>query len=281
MILKLRTDRALDPVTVSVIRAINNLTEGLGLNTLLVGATARVILLEHVHDQVTGRRTHDIDFAVAVENWEQFRAIKDRLISSGEFTQDEKIVHRLSYGPTVTVDLIPFGEIEDEESMLRWPPPEVAILNMAGFRDAYESAVKIEIEPDLIVSVASIPGMSVLKLFAWNDRRHEEKGKKDAQDFLYLLREYHNIGSRIYGDEAEAALMENGYNAELTGAWLLGYDAFSQSMPNTKNSLASIFLDRKLMDALTLHMAADLRMYEDAQKRAKDLLDQYVKGFSQ
>ncbi len=281
MILKLRTDRALDPVTVSVIRAINNVTVELGLDTLLVGATARVILLEHVHDQVTGRKTHDIDFAVAVENWEQFRAIKERLIALREFTQDERIAHRLNYGPVVIVDLIPFGEIEDEESMLRWPPPEVAILNMAGFRDAYESAVQIEIEPGLIVSVASIPSMSVLKIFAWNDRRHEEKGKKDAQDFLYLLREYHKIGSRIYEDEAESAFVENDFNAELTGAWLLGHDAVSQSMTKTKDSLRSLFQDRKLMDALTLHMAADLRMYEDAQKLAKDLLDQYVKGFSQ
>lgn len=281
MILKPRTDRTLDPVTVSVIRAINNITVELGRDTLLVGATARVILLELVHGQVTGRKTHDIDFAVAVENWEQFRAIKERLIASKKFTQDERIVHRLNYGPAVVVDLIPFGEIEDEESMLRWPPPEVTILNMAGFRDAYESAVKIEIEPDLIVSVASIPSMSVLKMFAWNDRRHEEKGKKDAQDFLCLLREYHKIGSRIYEDEVEAAFVDNDFNAELTGAWLLGHDAVSQLMTKTKDSLRSLFRDRKLMNVLTLHMATDLRMYEDAQKLAKDLLDQYVKGFSQ
>lgn len=47
----------------------------------------------------------------------------------------------------------------------------------------------------------------------------------DAQDFYFLLKNYHHAGNsaRIY-DEASTVLESNNYELELTGAALLGYD---------------------------------------------------------
>jgi predicted nucleotidyltransferase len=48
----------------------------LGLEPLLVGATARDLLLVHVFEQPVRRATLDVDFAVALASWEQFEALK-------------------------------------------------------------------------------------------------------------------------------------------------------------------------------------------------------------
>ena len=46
-------------------------------------------------------------------------------------------------------------------------------MNVAGFEEALESSVWIEIEASLTVRVASIPGLTLLKLTAWADRGRE------------------------------------------------------------------------------------------------------------
>jgi predicted nucleotidyltransferase len=77
MVLTPRLDRPINQITRSVIREVKNAVTGLGLDVFLVGATARIILLENVFGLHTGRVTHDIDFAFAIESWDQFQAIKD------------------------------------------------------------------------------------------------------------------------------------------------------------------------------------------------------------
>ena len=43
-------------------------------------------------------------------------------------------------------------------------------MNVAGFEEALDSALHIELEPDLVIAVASLPGLTVLKILAWADR---------------------------------------------------------------------------------------------------------------
>ncbi len=75
MIFKPKPDRLIDPLTRSVIREVKSAVTDLGLDVFLVGATARIILLENVFGLHTGRATRDVDFAFAVENWDQYQAI--------------------------------------------------------------------------------------------------------------------------------------------------------------------------------------------------------------
>ena len=71
-------------------------------------------------------------------------------------------------------------------------------MNVAGCRDALTLAVLVEVEPGTVILIASIPGLSVLKLFAWINRGRENP--KDAMDMVTLLRQYHEAGNqdRIY-----------------------------------------------------------------------------------
>ena len=225
MALTPRPDRPIDPITLSIIRAVVDASTHLGLDAFMVGATARIILLENVFGLHAGRATRDIDFAFAVENWEQFQAIKRYLITHKEYEEDTQAVHRLRYqlpggDSQYLIDLIPFGGVECEENTITWPPDMSVVMNVAGFRDAQATAVKVEVEPGLALSIASVSGIAVLKIFAWVDRRH--KNPKDAMDMRVLLQQYHQAGNqeRLY-DDAMHALEALEFDVERAGAWLL------------------------------------------------------------
>lgn len=285
MILKLLPERPIDQITVSVIREVKRVVDGLGLDTFLVGATARIILLEHVHGLNVGRATRDIDFAFAVESWDQFLAIKTRLIETTKFEEVKGVAQRLKFKVEgfrhqFVVDLIPFGEIESATGKISWPPDMSIVMNVAGYQDAFASAVAVEIAPELVIKVASILGIAVLKLFAWVDRGHEDP--KDAIDLLTLFRQYHEAGNqdRIYADAIEA-LEAAGYDIELAGVWLLGSDAYTVSSLETRSQLTALLTEPDLVDRLASDMARDIRMRDDAVDYSRTLLDQFLAGFNQ
>lgn len=284
MVLTPKTERPIDSLTLSVIREVRDAATDLGLETFLVGATARIILLEHVFGLHAGRATRDVDFAFAVENWDQFQSIKQRLIATSTFEAIERVEQRLIYKPTdikhkFVVDIIPFGGLESEKNMIAWPPDRSFLMNVAGYSDAHASAVPVEVEPGLVIFVASIPGIVVLKLFAWVDRGQEDP--KDAIDLVTLLRQYNEAGNqeRVYED-ATAALEAAGYDVELAGAWLLGVDAAVLSSPITRSQLNSLFADPSLIERLITDMSRAMRARDDALDYSRALLVQFLEGFA-
>ncbi|MHB1403765.1 MAG: nucleotidyl transferase AbiEii/AbiGii toxin family protein [Thiobacillus sp.] len=285
MILTPRPDRQVDQIACSVIRAVKNAATDLGLDIFLVGATARIILLENVCGLHTGRATHDLDFAFAVENWNQFQAIKDRLTSISGFEEVRGEAQRLICKPAslerrFVVDLIPFGGLESSRNTIAWPPDMSIMMNVAGYRDAHASAVLVEVEPGIVISIASIPGIAILKLFAWVDRGREDP--KDAIDLVTLFRQYSEAGNqdRVYED-AITALEAVEYDIELAGAWLLGSDAFAMSSPETRGQLGALFAEPSLMGRLVADMSRALRARDDALDYSWTLLEQFIKGFSE
>ena len=65
----------------------------------MTGATARDILLVGVFGLETGRGTRDVDLAIAVDGWPQFEAVKTRLVETGAFEADERVIHQLFHLP--------------------------------------------------------------------------------------------------------------------------------------------------------------------------------------
>ncbi|MHB1093530.1 nucleotidyl transferase AbiEii/AbiGii toxin family protein [Thiobacillus sp.] len=284
MVLTPRPDRPVNRITCSVIREVKNAVTGLGLDIFLVGATARIILLENVFGLHTGRATHDIDFAFAVENWDQFQAIKDRLTSTAGFEEVRGEAQRLTCKPAgvehkFVVDLIPFGGLESSRNTIAWPPDMSIMMNVAGYRDAHASAVPVEVEPGIVISIASIPGIAILKLFAWADRGRGNP--KDAIDLVTLLRQYNEAGNqeRVYED-AIAALEAVEYDVELAGAWLLGSDAFAMSSSETRGQLNTLFAEPAAMERLVTDMSRALQTRDSPLDYSSALLEQFIKGFS-
>jgi len=280
-----RADRPVDPITISVIREIHRASKELGFQVFLVGATARIILLENVFGLNAGRATMDVDFAFATEDWEQFSNIKQHLVSHSSFEESTRETQRLIFNSTewktkFVVDLIPFGGIETKPNKVFWPPDMSVMMNVAGYSDALAAAVQVEVSPGLTIAVASLPGIAILKLFAWADRGQENP--KDAIDLVSLLRGYNEAGNeiRIYDEKGALAALETaGYDVELAGSWLLGKDAAAMVSPQTSAELREL-LDGAKRRRLVEDMARAMLGRGDALECSHRLLEQFTKGFS-
>lgn len=279
-----KPDRPIDPLTLMVISEIQQAATKLGAPVFVVGAVARIILLEHIYGLSAGRATTDVDFAFALNDWEQFHALKTLLLENPRFNASKDVTHRLYFNApdlehSYKVDLIPFGSIETSPNTIAWPPDMAVMMNVAGFSDAFAAAVCVEVSPGIEAAVASLPGIAILKLFAWADRRHENP--KDAFDLVMLLRSYHEAGndSRIYENaSALAALEAVDYDPELAGAWLLGSDVAAMVSTATAAGLETL-LNGATRDRLIEDMSRAMRGREDAVGYASRLLSQFTKGF--
>lgn len=281
----LKPDRPVDSLTLMVIDEIQQAATRHEAPVFLVGAVARIILLENVHGLRAGRATSDVDFAFALDDWEQFQKIQTTLLENSRFNASEHVAHRLYFRApglehSYKVDLIPFGGVEMSPNIITWPPDMAIMMNVAGFSDAFAAAVSVEVSTGVEIAVASLPGIAILKLFAWADRRQENP--KDALDLLTLLRSYHEAGNenRIYEDaSALAALEAVGYDPELAGAWLLGNDAATIASTATVAGLKAL-LNGTTKDRLVEDMSRGMKGRDDSLAHPRRLLEQFTKGFT-
>ncbi|HEY0943382.1 MAG TPA: nucleotidyl transferase AbiEii/AbiGii toxin family protein [Steroidobacter sp.] len=94
----------------------------MGISAIVVGAFARDLHLHYGAGIPVQRSTEDIDFAFALRDWDEFDALRKRLTASGYFEQVEGKPHRLKHRNALSVDLVPFGNIENEHRKIVWPP---------------------------------------------------------------------------------------------------------------------------------------------------------------
>lgn len=279
-----KPDRPVEPITLSVICEIHKASQALGFPVFLIGAMARIILLESIYGLRAGRATIDVDFAFALDSWEQFRTLKNFLTSNAHFEESRHVAHRLllrlpSGEHNYKVDLIPFGGIETSPNTIAWPPDMEVMMNVAGYGEALAASVTVEVCPGIDIAVASLPGIAILKLFAWADRGQENP--KDAIDLVSLLRCYHEAGNecRIYEEkDALAALEIAGYDMELAGAWLLGKNAAAMVSSQTNSDLTMLLTGTKNR-RLIADMARAFRGKDDALHYSHRLLEQFTNGF--
>ena len=82
-----RSDKRLNQVTVVVLQALHQIAEQHEASYFIIGATARDILMTHVFGIDATRATRDVDFAIALKDWEQFEAIKQSLSTAPIFSR--------------------------------------------------------------------------------------------------------------------------------------------------------------------------------------------------
>lgn len=95
----LRAERPLNPNILAILGALHAVTTKLRFPYFLVGATARDVLMTHVFGLEVQRATHDVDFAIALEDWRSFDALKSALLGTGDFEPADGRMHLLRYKP--------------------------------------------------------------------------------------------------------------------------------------------------------------------------------------
>lgn len=195
-----------------------------GIEPLLVGALARDLLLHYGHGFKIERATADVDFALAVANWEQFSAARAALLASGLFSPYRNTAHKLQHSKFGPLDLIPFGGVERSDGTIAWPPAGDEVMAVIGYAEAAAGAMTLALPKQQTARVVSLPMLAVLKVLAWKDRHRFTQGK-DAEDLQLILRRYLEAGNldRLYAEFPH--VITDRFDFEPTGAWVLGRDA--------------------------------------------------------
>ena len=214
-----------------------------GLQIMVVGATARDILIRHVLGSPPERATADIDIAVAVSSWQDVECLTRNL------GKRRGGLHAFSVSG-VPVDVIPFGEIELSDRTIEWPNDHV--MNVLGFREALAAAINVRLPGDVMVAVASLPAQSLLKLFAWRDRHHHDR--RDAIDLRTILRVYSEgpYVEELY-EGHEQLLVEHEFDVVLAGAARMGREANAILGPSQRSAVTAL-----LSEDVTGLLAADM-----------------------
>lgn len=257
---------------VGLYQKINAHTEALGIPYLVIGATARDIILHHGYGAAIERGTRDIDFGIQVQNWDQFEQLKEHLLKNG-FTPVQTKVHQLvttvPNGESWEIDIIPFGNIAGDGNSITWPPQHDIRMSVTGFNEAFKHAldVKITNNPNLNIKVASPAGMLLLKLISWLEREHSVR-RKDAMDIFYLTRHYSkipDIADSLYEDDFMDA---QNYDEHKASTMKLATDACSIA-----NEEVLSFINEKLfnieskVDNLVLDISRAVQIeYSDAEE---------------
>lgn len=258
--LEVHADRPVDPVVCEILSLLNATLSNEAIKYFLVGATARDLLMYHVFGVKSGRATKDVDFAVALENWEQFERVNTQLVMTGRFTKGaaaqrlffDTDKHQAGY----PIDIVPFGDVEQKDGHIAWPPEGHVIMNVAGYEESFQAASPVQVTSDIVTKAVSVPALAGLKLMAWKDRSNETT--RDAQDLLFLLRNYTKAGNvdRLY-EETPILLQSCNFDIDLAGAGLLGFDCRIIMGQDVVRTMLSIVEDQRLRDKLVLHMARD------------------------
>ncbi len=269
----------LDTYTIEFYDVIVSTANSLGVQFLVVGATARDLMLEWVYNLPPHRRTEDIDLGVRIKSWEEFETLKTALEATGKFTSTN-LSQRLQYNGTHPIDIVPFGEISRQDNLIMWPPDNDVHLNVEGFKEALENCLvlKLRDNPALEIPVASLPSQVVLKLFAWSDRRYENS--KDAIDIAIIARNYGNINEdRLFGEES-AIMTEEDFDIDYAGARLLGLD-IGRTLDQDMLLKVKEILNEQIKEQAHHDLAIDMSGYIGTEfERSLNLLMRIKEGLS-
>lgn len=208
---------------VNIVREVVNTSESRGLRPFIVGAKVRDLLLRYAYDLPVYRVTNDIDFAIVVESWEEFTKLRNDLIGNKNFKPDPAMRQRMVHENGLFIDLVPFGGLEEVSGQISWPPDFSTVMSTVGFREAYESSIEVRLAEDLMVRVASLAGLALLKIVAWDERRFE----RDAEDLGLIMRNYLDAGNqdRIYSEHGDCLdLLNEEFDYDKASARILGRD---------------------------------------------------------
>ncbi|WP_322045095.1 nucleotidyl transferase AbiEii/AbiGii toxin family protein [Paraburkholderia sp. J67] len=236
MPIKLLDNRPFPDLSVAVLREVARAADAAGAQWFVGGATARDILTTHRFGIEQSRATLDVDIGVSIGSWEGHQALRAALVATGRFEQGEE-AQRLNYiGAEIDsrtwLDIVPFGGVEEHgEREIGWPPDGAFRMNVAGFEEALQAAVEVELAAGLVVLVASLPALAMLKIIAWRDRHTQHA--RDATDLRFLLARYAQAGNheRLYDGDAQDLLEAWDFDPDIAGAALLARDMASLVTP--------------------------------------------------
>lgn len=214
MYLKITSEKIANPLLVELLKKLTDSFNRMGREFYVIGATARDIIIRQLIGTTSGRRTKDLDIAIAIPDWSVFDEIKEVLVADG-FKKSTDMRQRFYYGE-YELDIVPYGVAKDDDNIY-WPPEEEIAMSVKGFDEVLSEAITVSIDDEFDIRVASLHGLFLLKFNAWLDRNIETS--KDAEDMSFILSNYFmaNLDRNVY---TEVYDWENFDEYIVGGYWL-------------------------------------------------------------
>lgn len=214
MDLKITSEKIANPLLVELLKILTDSFNRMGREFYVIGATARDIIIRQLIDTTSGRRTKDLDIAIAIPDWSVFDEIKEVLVADG-FKKSTDMRQRFYYGE-YELDIVPYGVAKDDDNIY-WPPEEEIAMSVKGFDEVLSEAITVNIDGEFDIRIASLHGLFLLKFNAWLDRNIETS--KDAEDMSFILSNYFmaNLDRNVY---TEVYDWENFDEYIVGGYWL-------------------------------------------------------------
>lgn len=272
-----------------ILKAVSEISNKLKIKTFVVGATARDLIFQYVYDAKIRRATEDIDFGVAVGSWGEYELLKNALIETKKFEDDAKNEQRIWWNEgdaKMKVDLVPFGGLESPPGQIAFPPAGDFVMNTAGFEEAFENSILLEVDENLTVRITSLAGLALLKFIAFNDRPPERR--RDVQDIFFIAKNYLDAGNenRLYDETADADLLGDDFDFQTAGARMLGRDLAPLLNEKTSEIIQKLLAEEA--DGGSLQKFADiiaadeeLRGDDDRYELIAEIFRQFRKGISE
>ncbi len=268
-----------DDALFEVLVAFSTAADAVKAPWLIIGATARIILLEKVYGWPQGLGTQDIDFGVQIGNWDHYKKLCDFITATDVFEAERAPTKRFRSKQNMSFDLVPYGGVEDEDKRVFWPPHNDDVMTVRGFEGAAKNAVKIIVNQKLMVPVVSPAGLCALKLFAWEERHTQHPGR-DAKDIAYLYKNIELLYSteKLFCDYLDAVEATD-YKIDSAGHYQLGCDVKNLISENEHRFLTG-FLSNQLEKDEDSDLCRELHSYTNMQtiEDTFEALDYFYKG---
>lgn len=187
----------------------------------LVGAVARDLWMSAINDIPPSRITGDIDFAVFIDDKGTYDNLKKYLIEVEGFSSYKGNPFVLVWKGFIQVDLLPFGEIEDNNAGVTIEGSGLTSLNMPGFKEIYDEGLPVvELEEIHKFKFCTLPGIVILKLVAWQDR--PEIRRDDIKDVSNILKHFFDMYAEEIFENHNDLFGDNTFELHLIAARVMG-----------------------------------------------------------
>lgn len=227
------------PLLKELLRELTYYFDSIDSEFYVIGATARDIILSGIHDQKSKRSTADLDIAIAIKDWSKFDKIANGLCNRNDFHKSSKQKQLFWYKKDFKLDIVPFGEVAKADQNIYWPPEEQFAMSVVGFTEVARQALEVTIDDEFTIRVASLPGIVILKLAAFNDRKLQSD--KDADDIAFIINNYLDINGERAATKHYDIYENESFDSFIAGATLLGRDI--KTMLGDSNQTLNTFIE--------------------------------------
>jgi len=277
--LKITKRQINSPLLIEILKKLSVTFQNVNTEFLVIGATARDIILQVLADVSSERKTRDLDLAIAIPDWKNYEILTETLLREG-FQKCKNQKQRFFY-KDYGVDIVPYGELAHDDGFIYWPPEETVAMSVKGYEEILRQVITVSIDDEFEIKIPSLQGLFLLKLNAWIERNISTD--KDAEDMWFIIDNYYfandNRGfhPEVYDTENFDTLTAGSYWLAHDIANLVGQKTLKYFSDFLENELSKDDESRLFMQIDERKKSASISEIKNAFRTMVEVFHNYIK----